>query len=151
MIMYKVVYNAKHGGFGLSDEGINEYNKRTLKTLTSYDYIPRDDPVLIEMVETMGPAINEKYSKMRIEEFPMKYKLFLSWGDYDGKESVRINYDKYLIYHIKYVKNNKLLTADEKMNKIEDLYTEYDSRPKNILDISEEKELEASFLLSNTK
>jgi hypothetical protein len=76
----------------------------------------------------------------------MKYKLFLQWGDYDGKESVTINYDKYLIYHIKYVKNNKLLTSDEKMKMIDNLYSEYDSRPKNILDISEEQELEASFL-----
>lgn len=150
MIMYKVVYNAKHGGFCLSDKGINEYNKKTSKTLTPYDYIPRDDPVLIEMVETMGPAINDKYSNLKIEEIPIKYKSFISWGDYDGKETVRINYDKYLIYHIKYVKNNKLLTANEKMKMIENLYTEYDSRSKNILDICEEKEIEASFILCDT-
>jgi len=39
--MYKVVYNAKYGGFGLSDEGIKQYNKRTSQTLSPYDYIPR--------------------------------------------------------------------------------------------------------------
>jgi hypothetical protein len=149
--MYKVVYNAKHGGFGLSEKGLREYNKRTLKTLSRYDYIPRDDSILIELVETMGSTINDRYSMLRIEEFPIKYKLFLQWGDYDGKESVIINYDKYLIYHIKYVKNNKLLTSDEKIKMIDNLYSEYDSRPKNILDISEEKELEASFLLSDAK
>ena len=135
MVMYKVVYNAKYGGFGLSDEGIKQYNKRTSQTLSPYDYIPRDDMNLIELVEIMGKDINDKYSKLKIKEFPIKYKSFLQWSEYDGNESVHINYDKYLIYHIKYIKNNSMLTSDEKIIMIENLYIEY----------------EASLLLSDAK
>jgi len=139
--MYRVVYNAKYGGFGLNDIGLQEYNRRANKTIRCYDHIDRDDSHLIDMVETMGNIINKDYSKLKIKEFPMKYKEFLLWSDYDGMESVTVDYDKYLIYHIKWVKNNNMLTSDEKMNQIETLYTEYDSRPKNILEVKQDEEL----------
>lgn len=33
-----------------------------------------DDPILIQLVETMGTEINDDYSQLQIKEFPMKYK-----------------------------------------------------------------------------
>lgn len=33
-----------------------------------------DDPILIQLVETMGTEINDDYSRLQIKEFPMKYK-----------------------------------------------------------------------------
>lgn len=133
---YKVVYNAKYGGFELSKEGLTEYNKRTSKNIRygDEDIISRDDPILIELVELMGNQINGKCSKLKIKEFPKKYKSFLTWDEYDGYESVHINYANYLIYKIKCVKNNTSLTSDEKLMYIDQLYKEYDERPKTILD-----------------
>jgi hypothetical protein len=131
---YKVVYNAKYGGFELSKEGLAEYNKRTSKNIEYGDGIHRDDPILIKLVESMGNQINGKCSKLKIREFPIKYKSFLTWDEYDGYESVCIDYAKYLIYKIKCVKNNTSLTSDEKLSQIDQLYQEYDERPKTILD-----------------
>lgn len=129
-ITFKVVYNATHGGFGLNKNALAEYNKRSSRNVEFEEGIDRSDMILIDMVETMGNSINESYSKLKIKEFPIKYKGFLSWHEYDGKESVTIDYDKYLIHHIKCVKDDNTITLEEKMKRIQELYEEYDMRPK---------------------
>jgi hypothetical protein len=136
---YQVVYNAKYGGFGLSKEGLSEYNKRMSHVVHDADEISRDDPILIELVKSMGNQINDKYSKLKIMEFPIKYKSFLKWEEYDGYESVFINYDRYIIHAIQCVMHNNSLTSDEKLITIEELYKEYHQRPKSILDKEEPK------------
>ncbi len=122
---YRVVYNSIYGGFRLSKEGIDEYNKRTGRT-EKHDFgINRDDPILIQLVEEMGDRINDKYSKLKIISFPVKYKDFLDWDEYDGKESVIIAHDKYLIYNIKCTIDNQNIIDTEKIKVIQELYKEY--------------------------
>lgn len=127
---FKVVYNAKHGGFGLSQSGLEEYNRRSLRNVKYAGEIDRSDPILIELVEMMGKNVNGKYSRLEIEEFPMKYKSFLKWYEYDGNETVKIDYHTYLIHQIKVVKD-EMISSDEKIARIEQLYREYDTRPKS--------------------
>jgi hypothetical protein len=132
----KLVYNAKHGGFGLSDKGIKEYNCRTSSNYTlesEGEYIKRSDPVLIELVETMGKEINGPYSHLKIKEFPVKYRECLYFSDYDGKENIYIDYHKYLIQGMRYVKDSTI-AAEEKLIRLEELYKEYDERPNAHLD-----------------
>ena len=129
---FKVVYNNRYGGFGMAKNGLEEYNRRTLQNITYADVIDRSDPILIEIVETMGKDVNDKNSRLAIKEFPMKYKSFLKWSDYDGNESVVIDYDKYLIHHIKVVKD-EMISSYEKIARIDQLYMEYDSKPKSYL------------------
>jgi len=69
--------------------------------------------------------VNDRCSKLAIKEFPIKYKHFLTWHDYDGKESIEINYESYLIHCIKCVKDTDM-TSDEKMKHIQALYDEYE-------------------------
>ena len=123
---FKVVYNDCHGGFDLSTHALNEYNKRTSKNITLPDYIDREDLVLIEMIETMDPIkINSKNSKLKIKEFDKKFKLFLSWYEYDGKETISINYDKYIVQNIKLIIDTNS-SANEKIEFITNLYTDLD-------------------------
>ena len=129
---FKVVYNNKYGGFGMAKNGLEEYNRRTLQRLTHSDIIDRSDPILIELIETMGKEVNDKNSRLAIKEFPMKYKSFLKWSDYDGNESVDIDYDKYLIHHVRKIKD-EMISSYEKIALIDQLYKEYDSRPKSYL------------------
>ena len=127
---FKILYNAKHGGYGLSNKCIEEYNRRTGSNYNSnHDEveIERDDPVLVELVETMGDIMNGPYCKLKVKEFSVRYKEFLGWNEYDGKESVYINYDKYLIYHTRCIKDSNQ-TAEEKLLRLEELYKEYDER-----------------------
>jgi hypothetical protein len=130
MKTFKVVYNNRYGGFGMNQYGLEEYNRRTLQNVTYADVIDRSDPILIEIVETMGKDVNDKNSRLAIKEFPMKYKSFLKWHDYDGNETVQIDYDKYLIHHVRAVKD-KMISPFEKIALIDQLYKEYDGRPKS--------------------
>ncbi len=51
--MVKVVINGCYGGFGLTDAALNEYKIRKGVTDPNFYYydIPRDCPVLVEMVD----------------------------------------------------------------------------------------------------
>lgn len=128
--IYRVVYNDRYGGFDLSKEALKQYNLKSLKNIEYADYIERDDPVLIELVETMGEDVNSYYSKLKIMEFPYKFKDFLNWNEYDGKEYMSINYDKYLIQMIQKVRQQEISPQD-KIALINDLFIEYESRPKS--------------------
>jgi hypothetical protein len=130
---FKVVYNNRYGGFGMAKNGLDEYNRRTSQNLTYADVIDRSDPILIEIVQTMGKNVNDEHSRLAIKEFPMKYKSFLKWSDYDGNESVDIDYDKYLIHHIREIKD-EIISSYEKIVRIDQLYEEYDARPTSYLD-----------------
>lgn len=123
---YKVVYNSKCGGFGMSQEGLAEYNRLTSLHMKGYYCIERDDPVLIHLVETMGKEIDDECSRLKIKEFPMKYKSFLKWTEYDGRETVSIDYERYLISNIRDINDDTTLSSDEKIERIQEQYREYD-------------------------
>jgi hypothetical protein len=129
--MFKAVYNACYGGFGMSEKGLKLYNNITSQDIKYADIICRYDPVLVELVETMGREVNDNYSKLKIKEFPIKFKSFLQWSEYDGYESVSIDYNKYLIYHIRQINCDKSLSSDMKVLQIQNLYDEYDMRPNS--------------------
>ena len=120
--MYRVVYNDCHGGFDLSEKGMAEYNHRTSQLVTDPDGITRDDPVLLHMVETMDPrVINSRVSRLKIKEFPIMFREFLEWREYDGRESVHVDYHKYIVHTVKSVLEADV-SAEEKIGRISKLY-----------------------------
>ena len=123
---YKVVYNSKCGGFGMSQEGLSEYNRMSSQNVIGYYCIDRDDPILIHLVETMGKEIDDECSRLKIKEFPMKYKSFLKWTEYDGRETVSIDYKQYLIFNVRAIYDDTNLSSDEKIERIQEQYREYD-------------------------
>ena len=121
---FKIVYNDCYGGFDLSSIGLEEYNRRSLTEDVKYpDMISRDDPILINMVETMGKEINCKHSKLKTKEFPKKFKECLKWHEYDGRESVGIDYDRYVFVNVKMILSENIL-PEEKIEAISKLYCE---------------------------
>ena len=82
----KVVINDCYGGFGLTDAALNEYKIRKGITDENFWYynIPRDCPVLVEMVE-QGDA-GGVYSDLKIVEIPDD----VNWEvvQYDGLEHI---------------------------------------------------------------
>lgn len=88
--MYKVVYNACYGGFGLSrDALIYLRDKYQLEISANGDYlvndIDRHDPRLVDVVETLGGKVNDMCSNLVVAviESPV-YRI----DEYDGFESV---------------------------------------------------------------
>jgi len=84
----KIVINDCYGGFGLSDAALDEYKSRKGITDTNFYYydIPRDCPVLVEMVEEQGTAINGNFSELKIVEIPDDVNWYIV--QYDGNEHV---------------------------------------------------------------
>ena len=104
--MVKVVINADFGGFGLSDEAMREYGRRkglnlVEKTMDDFVFfyedeskreifserdIPRDDSVLVAIVEEMGEKANNRYSFLKVVEIPDNVDWYIE--EFDGDEWV---------------------------------------------------------------
>jgi len=86
--MPKIVINTCFGGFGLSEESLEDYKKR--KNITDENFyhwdIPRDCPVLVEMVEEGGTDVDGIYSELKVVDVPDDVNWFIH--EYDGMEHV---------------------------------------------------------------
>lgn len=84
----KIVINARHGGFGLSEDAMAELKNR--KGITDPDFwvynISRDDPILVQLVEEMGKDADSRYSKLKVVDIPDDVDWTI--GEYDGLEWV---------------------------------------------------------------
>lgn len=82
----KVVINDCYGGFGLTQAAIDEYKNRKGITDENFYYwdIPRDCPVLVEMVER-GDA-DGTYADLKVVEIPDDVDWYIE--EYDGLEHV---------------------------------------------------------------
>jgi len=65
----KVVINACHGGFGLSDKALDRLGLDLLG-LDSIIRICRHDPALVTVVEELGKEVNDECSKLKIVQIP---------------------------------------------------------------------------------
>ena len=80
----KIVINKCFGGFGLSEKA-----KEILGIDNFFDeyQIDRNDPKLIEVVETLGDEANGRYARLRVVNIPddaTDWEL----DEYDGAEKV---------------------------------------------------------------
>ena len=84
----KIVINSCHGGFGLSDQGVEEYKKRAGITDPNFWYyeIPRNCPHLVAMVEENNQEYKYDYADLKIVDVPD----YVEWQieEYDGLEWV---------------------------------------------------------------
>ena len=83
----KIVINTRHGGFSLTDQAIEKY--KSMKNIEGkvYDFeIPREDPVLVEIVEEMGSESGGCFSDLKVVEIPDGVEWQID--EYDGLEWV---------------------------------------------------------------
>jgi hypothetical protein len=88
--MTDIVINKCYGGFNLSIEGRDYYNKLAGK---SEDYcwdINRDDPHLVETVRSLGEAANGMCADLIVVTIPDDVKWHID--DYDGIETIHENH-----------------------------------------------------------
>ena len=87
--MQKIVINAQHGGFGLSEEAMHHYKRLTGSAPQSILYnheILRDSPQLVQIVEQLGERANNWYSRLKVVEVPEGVEWHIH--EYDGMEHV---------------------------------------------------------------
>jgi hypothetical protein len=124
--MMDVLYNSNHGGYSVSKKAIESYVKKMLQinpdyifsrecisdcfdeeclgtcNESRYNYVKRHDPLLVEVFNELGDDFNAaSYSKVKIWKMPKKYEDYYVIEEYDGKEDIWINYDRYKVDKIK--------------------------------------------------
>ena len=82
----KIVINACHGGFDLSDEALDLYNELSGKSLRYCWDIERDDPFLVKVVETLGKKANGRFARLKVVDIPEDVDWQIE--EYDGLEWV---------------------------------------------------------------
>lgn len=122
----EVLYNVCYGGWGISNKAKELYTLRTPKNSNNfydyydYYYSKRSDPILIQIYNELGDEFDRKYSKTSIQKIPKKYEKYYDIHEYDGLETVEIDYTKYeldsLKQKIKEILENNSMDNDEKIN-----------------------------------
>jgi len=80
----KIVLNKCYGGFSLNDKTLKRYNKLKGTSIINSGGIPRDDEILIQLVEEGG--CNDIYSELTVVKIPDG--CFWEISDYDGIETI---------------------------------------------------------------
>ena len=91
-----IVLNGRYGGFSLNDWILDQLKTRG-KNFSSYDasYEQRMDIDLLTLIENHPEKIKSFSTHLYIQEFEKKYINYIRIDEYDGLESLEINYDKY--------------------------------------------------------
>lgn len=116
-----LLINDDFGGFGLSEEAINEYNTLFLekygysKQIHQYSRIRRHDMILLMVYHKLGERMNSSTSSLALCKIPTKYINHYRIDETDGKESIIILYDKYKVDMIDLVLDAGDLSDREKM------------------------------------
>jgi len=85
----EVVYNACHGGFGLSEIGMKLYKEKKIAAgFDIYEETNREDPQLIETVKELGKLANDYSANLQIITIPLEYANCYTIAEYDGCEQV---------------------------------------------------------------
>lgn len=116
----EVLINDCYGGWSMSNKARKLYKLR--KTEISNNHMRmRSNPILIQIYKELGDEFNgEKYSKTGIVKIPKKYEKYYIIHEYDGLETVEIDYTKYeldnLKQKIKEILENNSIDNNEKIN-----------------------------------
>jgi len=121
----EVLYNGCYGGWGLSDKAKELYTLRKVKDPIYY-LRRRSDPILIQIYNELGADFDSKNSKTVTEKIPKKYENYYYITQYDGLETVEIDYTKYdrdnLKKNIKEILENNSMDNDEKINQLKKMF-----------------------------
>ncbi len=111
----EVLYNYAYGGYGLSEKALKMLEERKTNDESEYD---RDAPLIIQIFNELGDEFNGKCCKVKSKKILKKYEKFYDISEYDGKERVEIDYDKYdlvsTIFHETMTDSEKIIKLKEK-------------------------------------
>ena len=114
-----IVVNGCYGGFELSEWARDQFKDRARED----GYIPepeRTDPRLIQLVETHGSKVNGPCSSLRVEYMPKDYAKNKCYTikEYDGAESLVLQYDKYKVVRMTEIIYNKKLSDEVRIKRL---------------------------------
>ena len=117
----EILYNINYGGWSVSNKAIELYKLRSNLSELEKNFC-RNDPILIQIYKELGNDFDGMCSKSKIEKILKKYEYFYYIEEYDGKECIKIDYNKYKLYNM-YIKMKEILQSSNdnntKINEIE--------------------------------
>ena len=113
--MLTVMINRCPGLFNYSDEAMAEYHK--IKPGVEMHEIERHDEVMVEIVQRMGKKAWGILCEIGFETINEVYRDHYEIDDHDGFESIRIEFDRYMIDRISKIMDNRDLTNDQKVHR----------------------------------
>jgi len=116
----EILYNNCYGKWKLSDKANELYKLRKDNSNKSYKS-RRSDPILVKIYYKLGDEFDNKYSKTKIEKIEKIYEKYYDIEEYDGLESLIIDYNKYNFDLIKNKVNEILESTMNNDEKISDL------------------------------
>lgn len=112
----EVLYNAMHGGFGLSEKAEKMYKEKLGRNVHSLD--SRHSPLLLQIFHELGDEFNSKYCYVKIKKIPKKLENFYEIDEYDGLEEVIIDY---YTYELTNTILRSTMNDNEKINKLKEI------------------------------
>jgi|LauGreDrversion4_1035100.scaffolds.fasta_scaffold03142_8 hypothetical protein len=120
----EVLYNDCYGKWEISNKAKELYALRKMNN-NNNKCRRRSDPILIQIYNELGDNFDCKSSKTSIEKIPKKYENYYFISEYDGLETVEIDYTKYqldiLKQKIKEILEENSINNDEKINQFKNL------------------------------
>lgn len=125
-----ILYNACYGGFTYSREALDEYHCR-IRDPTMVELKPHPwDPMMIQLFRERGSEwMSGEYAQLRLATFPIAYVAHLELEEYDGKESYRVDYTRYVLDEIRRIVAD---SKDESAEAIRALLTVYREELKTV-------------------
>ena len=120
--------NRCFGGFNYSDEAMAEYHK--VRPGVEEHEIERHDEIMVDIVKRMGEKAQGVGCLIRFKTINEIYRDYYQVDGSDGFESVRIEYDRYMLDRISKIMDNRDLTNDQKVHRTRALLSsvEFDRR-----------------------
>ena len=117
----EILYNTRYGRWVISNKAMELYKLR--KTINFNYYLhKRNDPILVQIYKELGDEFDGNCSSTKIEKIPKKYENYYFISEYDGLETVEIDYTKYqldnLKQKIKEILEENSIDNDEKINQL---------------------------------
>lgn len=116
-----VLYNACYGGFSFSKLALVEYSKRTGKTLKRYEHPGRHDQIMVDVVKELGDKASNDCSQIEVVYVHKDHVEYIDIHEYDGLESIEINWSQYVLDSIYTVAKGDEPDVD-KISKILSMY-----------------------------
>lgn len=104
------ILNKSYGGFRFSQAALDEYTRRRKAVDPAFTMDPqrggrrpdlRWDPVMVDVVRSLGEGASASTSKLVVESVPGEYgEDYIIISDYDGMEDYEVEYDRHRLARI---------------------------------------------------
>ena len=103
--------------------------------------IERHDPLMVQVCLDLGDEASGEHAKISIKQVPTKFKKHYFIGEYDGLESVNIDFKKYQLDKIKCIVNDDSISSTMQAKLTREVLLEVkDDEDEDAVDDSEDDE-----------